>query len=154
MFDSLFYIQELAEAHAIFNPILACDLYKCVDFKVIHWLMRSLFQKHITATSIVQACGALSPASTLTETSRLLSKNLFAIMHFGMKEKNPLYFIRFYLKHDATHKLFFSYISLPHFFLDKRCLQCSTRWLFGDDAQVVYGRPLVCLYQKAKSLHF
>src|SRR5271163_2411319 len=97
MFDSLFSVQELADARAIFDRIHARDLYKCVDFKVIDWPMGSLFQKHITATSIVQACKALSAPSTSTEDRNSLSQDLAAslqesdvivssaIMHFGMK---------------------------------------------------------------------
>ena len=74
-----------------------------------HWLaIRSLFQKHITAASIVQACRALSVDSTSTEDGNSSFLDLaaslqesdvivsFAVMHFGMKEKTPLDSIRFY----------------------------------------------------------
>lgn len=106
----IFY-QELAQARAIFDRIHTRDLYKCVDFKVIDWPLRPLFQKHITAARIVEASRALSvvedgDSASLQESDVVIS---FRLMHFGMKEKNPLDFVRFYSKHDLTRKFFFSY---------------------------------------------
>ena len=72
--------------------------------------MRSLFHKHIKAAHILEACRALSVASTpgddgdsssLQESDILVN---FAQMHFGMKEKNPLDFVRFYSKHDPNRR--------------------------------------------------
>ncbi|KAF8812642.1 HD-domain/PDEase-like protein [Phlegmacium glaucopus] len=101
---------ELAQARAIFDRIRTRDLYKCVDFKVIDWPMRSLFQKHITAARIVEACRALPTPTTTEDGGSLSTTSLqesdvivsFVLMHFGMKEKNPLDFIRFYSKQDYT----------------------------------------------------
>ena len=106
----MFY-QELAEARALFDRIHTRDLYKCVDYKVIDWPMRSLFQKHITAAHIVEACRTLSVAKTLIDdgdSSSLQESDIFvsfSVMHFGMKEKNPLDFVRFYSKHDPNRRL-------------------------------------------------
>ena len=108
----LLFTKELAPARAIFDRIHTRDLYKCVDFKVIDWPDRSLFRTHITAARIAEACRALSiiptPAddgdsSTLQESDIVVS---FSMMHFGMKEKNPLDFVRFYSKHDPNRRPF------------------------------------------------
>ena len=107
---TLIVYQELAQARAIFDRIHSRDLYKCVDFKVVDWPVRSLFRKHITAARIAEACRALSvvtvPAddgdsSSLQESDIVVS---FSLMHFGMKEKNPLDFVRFYSKHDLNRR--------------------------------------------------
>ena len=111
--------QELAEARALFDRIHTRDLYKCVDFKVIDWPMRPLFQKHITAAHIVQACRELSIATTPPDdgdSSSLQESDIFvsfSLMHFGMKEKNPLDFVRFYSKRDPNRRL----SSYPIFYL-------------------------------------
>ena len=78
--------------------------------------MRSLFQKHITAARIMEACRALPIATTSADDgdSSLQESDIFVIfslMHFGMKEKNPLDFVRFYSKHDPNRTL-----SYNHFF--------------------------------------
>ena len=115
----MFY-QELAQARAIFDRIHTRDLYKCVDFKVVDWQMRPLFKKYITAARIVEACRALSVATTPADdgdSSSLQESDIvvsFSLMHFGMMEKNPLNFIRFYSKHDPNRRLFFF---LYHFFI-------------------------------------
>lgn len=154
MFDCFFFYQELAPARAIFDRIHTRDIYKCVDFKVIDWPMRSLFQKHITAARIVEACRELTLVSASTEdadASSLQESDVvinFALMHYGMKEKNPLDFVRFYSKHHPTRGLFFLFLYLP-INCNHREPQCSTRRLFGDDSTVVCGRPPSRLYQKA-----
>lgn len=108
---TLIVYQNLAEARALFDRIHTRDLYKCVDYKVIDWPMRSLFQKHITAPRIMEACRELSidtmpvddgDPSSLQESDIFVS---FSIMHYGMKEKNPLDFVRFYSKHDPNRRL-------------------------------------------------
>ena len=107
----LLFCQELAQARVIFDRIRTRDLYKCVDFKVVDWPMRSLFKKHITAARIVEACKALSVATMPADdgdSSSLQESDIevnFSPMHFGMKEKNPLDFVRFYSKHDPNRRL-------------------------------------------------
>lgn len=77
--------------------------------------------ENITPARIVEACRTLPVTSTSTETEDEDSSSLapaislqesdvivsFAIMHLGMKEKNPLDFIKFYSKNDPTRKFFF-----------------------------------------------
>jgi hypothetical protein len=78
---------------------------------VIDWPNRSLFQKHITAARIVEACRALPVVATPTDDGDFLPLQesdivvSFSLMHFGMKEKNPLDFVRFYSKHDPNRRL-------------------------------------------------
>ena len=88
---------------------------------MIDWPLRLLFRKHITAARIVEASRALSVPSTPTtedgdSSSDLLQESdvivSFVLMHFGMKEKNPLDFIRFYSKQDPTRRLFFLHTPL------------------------------------------
>lgn len=58
----------------------------------------------------MEACRALPIATTSADDgdSSLQESDIFVIfslMHFGMKEKNPLDFVRFYSKHDPNRKL-------------------------------------------------
>ena len=84
---------------------------------MIDWPLRSIFQTHITAARIFEACKTLSVATTPTDdgdSSSLQESDIivsFSMMHFGMKEKNPLDFVRFYSKHDPNRRAFF-----PNFF--------------------------------------
>ncbi|KAF8954102.1 hypothetical protein BDZ97DRAFT_1928819 [Flammula alnicola] len=102
---------ELAESRAIFDRMHKRDLYKCVDYKVIDWPLRQLFRQHITPKHIVEAVQRLAedPSSTTeglgvsspTNSARLEVSDVivdFSTMHYGMKEKNPLDFVRFYSK--------------------------------------------------------
>ncbi|KAF8164734.1 hypothetical protein B0H34DRAFT_686383 [Crassisporium funariophilum] len=105
---------ELAEARAIFDRIDTRNLYKCVDYKAIAWPMRKIFRENVTPKRIVEAARALSvghltptvedsDASSVSSTSNVtleISDVIvdFATMHYGMKEKNPLDFVRFYSK--------------------------------------------------------
>jgi hypothetical protein len=81
-------------------------LYKCVDYKVIDWPYRDLFKEHITPKAIVDATNARNPA---WEGSQALQENDvrvdFSTMHYGMKERNPLDFVRFYSKRSLNGKL-------------------------------------------------
>ncbi|KIM40306.1 hypothetical protein M413DRAFT_446483 [Hebeloma cylindrosporum] len=90
---------ELAEARAIFKRIRKRDLYKWVDYKVIDWPHREYFRLNVTSKAIVDAANALNPAgegsSALEEDDVRVD---FPVMHYGMKEKNPLDFVRFYSK--------------------------------------------------------
>ena len=112
---TLIVYQELAEARALFDRIHTRDLYKCVDYKVIDWPMRDLFYNNITAARIVEACRTLSVVTTPADdgdSSSLQESDIvvsFSVMHFGMKEKNPLDFVRFYSKHDPNRRFFFLY---------------------------------------------
>ncbi|TFK33680.1 hypothetical protein BDQ12DRAFT_637222 [Crucibulum laeve] len=106
---------ELAPARAIFARIHTRDLYKCVDYKVIDWPLRAVFREHITPEHIVEAANALSvgPSTPVTEDDLELKipapplevKDVivdFSTMHYGMKEKNPLDYIKFYSKRNPN----------------------------------------------------
>jgi len=110
---------ELEEARAIFYRIRTRDLYRCVDYKAFGWEYRELCRKHITPEHIVAAAKSLPPTSSSeaeivdsleAETvdslkagtvDSLEAKHVivdFSPMHYGMEERNPLDFIRFYSK--------------------------------------------------------
>jgi len=107
-------MQEFAEARAIFKRIRKRDLYKCVDYKVIDWPLQALFHEHITSKAIVDAANALNPAwkgsDTLEEDDVKVD---FSVMHYGMKEKNPLDFVRFYSKRMPNRKPLFPAFGIP-----------------------------------------
>jgi deoxynucleoside triphosphate triphosphohydrolase SAMHD1 len=115
----------------MFERIRHRDLYKCVDNKYFSWEHRELFEKHITPEAIVQAAKNQIPissgggdtlsekdkeaASEVEEARRLLEvKHVIvdlAPMHYGMKDKNPLDFIKFYSK-NFPNREFLSLILL------------------------------------------
>ena len=115
-------LQELAESRAIFKRIRKRDLYKCVDFKVIDWPFRDLFLRHITRKAIVDAANALNPAREGSDA--LVEDDVrvdFPLMHYGMKEKNPLDFVRFYSKREPNSKPLISCSCLPSWHLFFLC---------------------------------
>ena len=83
--------------------------------------MRSLFLKHITPERIMEACRKMPIATTPADdgdSSSLQESDIFvsfSTMHFGMKEKNPLDFVRFYSKHDPNRRL--SSYTIFHLFI-------------------------------------
>jgi hypothetical protein len=107
----------------IFDRIRTRDLYKTVDYKVFNWEYYELCQKYITPERIVEAAKAL-PSDTVDGdlsqsggvTVDSLSANHVIVtltpMHYGMKEKNPLDFVKFYSKHKPNSKLHPAYLSL------------------------------------------
>lgn len=103
-------LQELAAAQAIFARIRRRELYKCVDYKVIDWPMRDCFRNHVTPERIVAAARNLSPEPSTPEQtdddeSTLNTQDVvvdFSLMHYGMKEKNPLDFVKFYSKSNQN----------------------------------------------------
>ncbi|KAF8271686.1 hypothetical protein EI94DRAFT_1872018, partial [Lactarius quietus] len=111
---------ELIEAQRILERIQNRDLYRCVDYKVFDYEHRELLEENITAAGIVaeakRACSArfahsasrLDPgiddeddAITLEDIGDLTPDKVivtFATMHYGMKDKSPLEFVKFYPK--------------------------------------------------------
>ncbi|KAF9474925.1 HD-domain/PDEase-like protein [Pholiota conissans] len=110
---------ELAESRAIFDRIHSRDLYKCVDYKVIDWPLRGLFRKHVKPEHIIAAIqgSAEYPISAIEGYDALLAspeaKKLekadvivaFSTMHYGMKEKNVLDFVKFYSKSKPNESM-------------------------------------------------
>ncbi|KAG6815153.1 hypothetical protein H0H87_004651 [Tephrocybe sp. NHM501043] len=96
----------LAPAQAIFERIRTRDLYRMVDFKVIDFPWDAVFRESITPEKIVAAVKTLSgeevkKASVATIVSKLRVEDVicdFSMMHYGMKEHNPLDFVKFYSK--------------------------------------------------------
>jgi|SRR5579863_6210888 len=97
------------------------DLYRCVEYKAFDWEHRELLEENITAENIIAeaklACprrGSGPPAAgldleiddeddeiTLEDIDDLTSDKVivsFSTMHYGMKEKNPLNYVKFYSK--------------------------------------------------------
>ncbi|KAF9018606.1 HD-domain/PDEase-like protein [Hymenopellis radicata] len=74
---------QLAPSQAIIRRIRKRDLYKAVDYKLVSWPDREEFQEQVTAERIV----AEAPADVIVS---------MAIMHWGMKDKNPTSNVMFY----------------------------------------------------------
>ncbi|KAI9512761.1 HD-domain/PDEase-like protein [Russula earlei] len=113
---------ELAEAQSILERIQNRDLYRCVDYKVFDWEHRELLEETVTAAGIVaeakrdSECSARagqSPAESNPEIDNeddvITPEDIhdltpdrvfvsFSAMHYGMKDKNPLHFVKFYPK--------------------------------------------------------
>lgn len=92
--------QELAPARAIFERIRNRELYKMVDFKSLAWKDRAVLKEYITPELIVEAANELPDSSSLDK-SELRAEDVivdFCTMHYGMKDKNPLDFVKFYSK--------------------------------------------------------
>ncbi|TDL18439.1 HD-domain/PDEase-like protein [Rickenella mellea] len=100
---------ELAPARAIFDRIRTRDLYKLVDYQVIGWEYRKLLRDLVTPSRIVAAAKDLeltsggSPTTPVDEDiiDTLTKEHVIvdiATMHYGMGEKNPMDFVRFYSK--------------------------------------------------------
>ncbi|KAG6894799.1 hypothetical protein C0992_004592 [Termitomyces sp. T32_za158] len=94
---------ELMKSRAIFDRIRTRDLYKMVDYKVVDWPWAEIFQENITPQGIVEAAREDSKTDpSIQEIVKTLSVEHvicdFSLMHYGMKEKNPLDFVKFYSK--------------------------------------------------------
>ena len=100
--------QELAESRAIVLRIRDRDLYKMVDYKVIEWPFRNVFRTHVTSKNIWEEVKrqAVDPvpddvASELEKDDVIVD---FCTMHYGMKDLNPLRFVKFYSKQDPLSR--------------------------------------------------
>ncbi|KZT23172.1 HD-domain/PDEase-like protein [Neolentinus lepideus HHB14362 ss-1] len=97
---------ELEESRAIFDRIRIRDLYKCVDYKVFEWTYQDLCREYITPEKIVEAAKnlAVTRPTTDADVAELSAKHVIVDlcpMHYGMKDRNPLDFIKFYSKRNA-----------------------------------------------------
>jgi len=71
-----------------------------VDFKSLAWKDRMVLKEYITPALIVEAAKSL-PDSSSVDISELEAQDVivdFSTMHYGMKDKNPLDFVKFYSK--------------------------------------------------------
>ncbi|KAF8485125.1 HD-domain/PDEase-like protein [Russula ochroleuca] len=110
---------ELLEAQRILERIQNRDLYRCVEYKVFDWEHRELLEENITAAGIVAATKAEFSARVgqpapgidpeINEDDVITAEDIedltpdkvivtFSTMHYGMKDKNPLDFVKFYPK--------------------------------------------------------
>jgi hypothetical protein len=105
------------KAQSILERIQNRDLYRCVEYKVFDWEHHELLEGNITPDRIVEeaklACSARAasgqPATGVDDNDDISPEDIgdltpekvivsFATMHYGMKEKNPLDFVKFYSK--------------------------------------------------------
>lgn len=102
---------ELAESRSIIKRIRRRDLYRCVDWTIVKWPQRHLIQ-NINAEQIVTAAKAHNFAADGNDLDQELLDELTAdrvicdsaLLHYGMKEKYPLDFVKFYGKHNMHGK--------------------------------------------------
>ncbi|KAJ7983116.1 hypothetical protein DFH06DRAFT_1172457 [Mycena polygramma] len=95
---------ELEGAREIFDRIRLRDLYKFVDQRVVEWERRHIFGEHITAERIVKEARRLAQEEgTEIDLTDLTPDTVIvdlSTMHYGMKDKNPLDFVKFYSKRN------------------------------------------------------
>ncbi|KAK7043859.1 hypothetical protein VNI00_008024 [Paramarasmius palmivorus] len=94
---------ELAEAREIFHRIEKRQLYKVVEWKLVKYQYRKTVEQAITASRIVEAAKAAysSNVSPDLDISQLKDADViveFSTLHHGMKERNPVDFVKFYSK--------------------------------------------------------
>lgn len=112
-------MQRLAPAQEILHRICVRDLYKSVDFKVFQWELKADLKETFTPESVVKAFRDLyarraslsaeqaeSLEQVAPEDAAALSPEHVIIdlgeRHHGMKNENPLDFMKFYSKHNPN----------------------------------------------------
>jgi hypothetical protein len=100
-------------SRSIFRRIQNRDFYKCVDYKVVDWCHLRFFQEQVTSEKIVHGVKLQALVGPLPKGFPELSEDDvivdFSMMHYGMKEKNPLAYVKFYSKRNIS-----SYVDLVH----------------------------------------
>ncbi|EKM58979.1 uncharacterized protein PHACADRAFT_249122 [Phanerochaete carnosa HHB-10118-sp] len=94
---------ELEKARKIFYRIDTRDLYKWIEYKVYPWSVRDVCRERITPQTIVAAAKRITRESDenydlaceLGEEQIIVD---LATLHYGMKELNPLRYVKFYSK--------------------------------------------------------
>ena len=85
-----------------------------MDYNVVSWPSIDVVRAHITPERIVTAAKALPDVTPGVDVDTLTKDDLivdFSLMHYGMKEKNPLDFVKFYSKWEPNRE---SIIIHPH----------------------------------------
>ncbi|KAJ8517378.1 hypothetical protein ONZ45_g5413 [Pleurotus djamor] len=98
--------EELAPARAIFHRIVKRNLYQTTEWKTIDWDSQNLFKEKVTPERIVEEAKKISLDPTEAVELMNAQANLkpehvivdFSPMHYGMKEKNPMDYVKFYSK--------------------------------------------------------
>ncbi|KAF7331095.1 HD-domain/PDEase-like protein [Mycena venus] len=92
---------ELEGAREIFDRVRTRDLYRFVDQRVIELERSKTFRIHITPLRIVEEARRLAdPHLDLTELTPDSVIVDHTTLHYGMKDKNPLDFVKFYSKRN------------------------------------------------------
>ncbi|KAJ7499848.1 hypothetical protein FB451DRAFT_1206806 [Mycena latifolia] len=95
---------DLEPAQAIFDRVRTRDLYKFVDGRIVEWERRDVFRHCITRERIVEEARRLAAQDkTDIDLTELTADSVIvdhAMMHYGMKDKNPLDFVKFYSKRN------------------------------------------------------
>ncbi|EGO30167.1 hypothetical protein SERLADRAFT_358952 [Serpula lacrymans var. lacrymans S7.9] len=98
--------EELQPSRDIIERIRTRDLYKLVDFKVFSWEFRNRCQEYITPERIVEAAHfSPPPGADKLDLEELTPEDIIvnlSPMHYGMQERNPLDFVRFYSKRNPN----------------------------------------------------
>ncbi|KAH7916640.1 hypothetical protein BJ138DRAFT_1051916 [Hygrophoropsis aurantiaca] len=98
--------QALEESRAIIERIHTRDLYRLVDFKVFSFELKDPCATYITPERIVEVAKSTSlPGTDPDIVAQLTSRHVIVDltpMHYGMQERNPLDFVKFYSKHSPT----------------------------------------------------
>lgn len=140
--------QELEEARAIFDRIASRDLYKMVDMNIIAWADKDRYRDHFTPERIVQAAKAyaFSPSDKVKQEDldALSAKDVIvdtAGMHYGMKDKNPLDYVKFYSKRDPNGAVVFQVSVKSSLLIVSSSRTCSkfSRYLVADARGVRRG---------------
>ena len=83
------------------------DLYKWVEYKVYPWSVRDVCRREITPQAIVSAVKKfVKEDNELYDLVQELDEEHVIVdlaeMHYGMKELNPLKFVKFYSKRSPN----------------------------------------------------
>ena len=124
--------QRLAEAQAILHRIRVRDLYKSVDYKIFEWEHKRQIKSMFTAQSVVKAFKDLYANRALLSSSEqkdglehvkpedaadLRPDHVIIDLterHHGMKNENPLDYMKFYSKHNPNREWFASRQYTPY----------------------------------------
>ncbi|KAH7914820.1 hypothetical protein BJ138DRAFT_1098348 [Hygrophoropsis aurantiaca] len=98
--------EELQHSRDIIERVRCRDLYRLVDFKVFPWDQSKKCLDYITPECIFQAAQTNSfPDIDADDIAKLTSGHIIvhmSRMHYGMSDKNPLDFVKFYSKHSPN----------------------------------------------------
>jgi hypothetical protein len=103
-------VQDLSASRALLERLRTRDLYKCVDYKIVSFHLRDVCKTHITPERIVEAAKAWVASSSPSSRADGVAASVASLtpddvivhistLHYGMREKNPLDFVKFYSKH-------------------------------------------------------
>ncbi|EIM85360.1 HD-domain/PDEase-like protein [Stereum hirsutum FP-91666 SS1] len=134
--------ERLAPAKKIFDRIRERKLYQCVDYKVFQWAFYDTVRVRITAENIADAVRKLSDPEIIASTTPVKENGeidevprseddvidaefvkaitadhivvTLSKMHYGMQDKNPLSFVKFYHKKTPDICMHASFHEVSH----------------------------------------